>query len=177
VEHRITSAGPWGRRDVAESDVGRPRIIDWGRLGFFVFAYALCLLSLALPAPFLIIGVCAAIGTPLAVIWLIVHSIGTTMDLRSGCLSFPSVLWRRSVSLDQIHDANCQVVYRGGLASLNNVLDSSGSRRRPPAVRQYAVNLSGAFGSRQVRFASKKRRDQFLSLLRQFTHCRITRWS
>jgi hypothetical protein len=42
----------------------------------------------------------------------------------------------------------------------------------------YIVNLSGEFGSRQARFMSKKRRDEFLSHLRQYApHVRITRFA
>jgi len=122
-----------------------------------------------------IVGGTLVVFLPLAIAWLIVQSQGTVMNSGDRTLRFPTAVWRRTVSLDDIHDANCQVVYKTALISIIDAFNKPKRQSRPK--RQYAVNLSGEFGSRQLRFGSKKRRDQFLSVLREYTHCRVTRWT
>jgi hypothetical protein len=100
---------------------------------------------------------------------------GVVFDPDEDELRYPSFALRRSIRLSGITDANAQVVVRALMATLANGI-GSGPKSRPD--KQYAVNLSGDFGTRQVRFASRKRRDQFLSMIRRFApHAHITRWT
>ena len=153
------------------------RIIDWWRIGKATMNYAIYLfasLIFAGGAPHLILSA-LAVGTILFVHWMIVHSIGIVFDPDRDELCYPSFILRRSIPLSGITDANAQVVVRSLMSTLANGI-GSGPKSRPD--KQYAVNLSGDFETRQVRFASRKRRDQFLSMIRRFApHTHITRWT
>lgn len=156
---------------------GTYRIIDWWRIGKAMLNYAIYLfasLIFAGAAPHLILSA-LAVGTILFVLWMIAHLMGIVFDLDSDLLHYPSFALRRSIPLSAITDANAQVVVRALMSTLANGI-GSGPKSRPD--KQYAVNLSGDFGTRQVRFASRKRRDQFLSMIRRFApHAHITRWT
>lgn len=153
------------------------RIIDWWRIGKATMNYAIYLfasLIFAGGAPHLILSA-LAVGTILFVLWLIVHSIGIVFNPDRDELRYPSFILRRSIPLSGITDANAQVVVRSLMSTLANGI-GSGPKSRPD--KQYAVNLSGDFETRQVRFASRKRRDQFLSMIRRFApQAHITRWT
>jgi hypothetical protein len=170
----------WDVGDEAHSDVPYQKIEfyrfrDWKRI--FV-ALALFLLFLffgsvaAISAPRLV-GMGILIGAVLFASWLYSQLCGYVFDFNNDTLSFPSFVIRRKVLIGELHDANAQIVYRTFMSAAASAL--GGNRHGPE--RQYGVNLSGDFGSRQLRFASRKRRDEFLSVLRHYVpHCRITRW-
>jgi hypothetical protein len=103
---------------------------------------------------------------------------GIVFDGRNDTLIYPAYSIRRSIVLSEINDANCEFSSGPVFGTLVAfVLNMSGQSPKSKPSKMYLVNLSGAFGSRQVRFAAKKRRDQFLSLLRRYVpSCRITRW-
>jgi len=159
------------------SKIGTNRIIDWWRIGKATLNYSIYLfasLIFAGAAPHLILSA-LAIGTILFVLWMIAHLMGIVFDLDGDQLHYPSFILRRSVPLSGITDANAQVVVRALMSTLANGI-GSGPKSRPD--KQYAVILSGDFETRQVRFASRKRRDQFLSMVRRFApRARITRWT
>lgn len=166
--HRLSGGAP---------NIGTYRIIDWWRIGKASLNYLIFLvfgLMCAGAAPRLLLTA-LGIGTILFVLWIIAHLMGTVFDLDSDQLRYPSFILRRSIPLSGITDANAQVVVRSLMSGLANNIGSGPKSR---ADKQYAVNLSGNFGTRQVRFASRKRRDQFLSMIRRFApQAHITRWT
>jgi hypothetical protein len=113
-------------------------------------------------------------------IWLgWVHFGGTVFDVKNDTLTFPTLLFSRSIPLSQIRDANAASLTRTYKVP-NVALAGGGSGPKTQTVvhRVYAVDLSGNFGGRQVKFWSRKRRDQFLSVLRNLRpDCHITRWA
>lgn len=157
--------------------IGAYRIIDWWRIGKASLNYLIFLvfgLMGAGAAPRLLLTA-LSVGTILFVLWIIAHLMGSVFDLNNDQLRYPSFILRRSIPLSGITDANAQVVVRSLMSGLANNI-GSGPKNRPE--KQYAVNLSGNFGTRQVRFASRKRRDQFLSMIRRFApQAHITRWT
>jgi hypothetical protein len=154
---------------------GKYRMRDWKRLGAAIVAYLIFLVFIILTIDKSPSSFALPIGTTIFIFWMIAHSLGTVLDLDNKQLRYPSFIIRRRVPLFEIRDANAQVIYRTFLSSLVTVLNNGA---RNPPTRQYAVNISGEFGTHQIRFASRKRRDQFLSLLRRFVPgIRITRWS
>lgn len=105
---------------------------------------------------------------------LFTHFRGTIIDTGKNSLSFPTLFLPRTVKLSEIDDANAEFWTRSG--PIGNFGDSS-VKETTGSARIYAANLSGEFGSRQIKFWSKKRRDQFLSNLRKTApHVRITMW-
>lgn len=157
--------------------LGAYRIIDWWRIGKASLNYLIFLvfgLMCAGAAPRLLLTA-LGFGTILFVFWMIAHLMGIVFDLDGDQLHYPSFILRRSIPLSGITDANAQVVVRSLMSGLANNIGSGPKSR---ADKQYAVNLSGNFGTRQVRFASRKRRDQFLSMIRRFSpQAHITRWT
>jgi hypothetical protein len=113
-------------------------------------------------------------------LWLAtVHFQGTIFDVADDALSFPTLLFRRSVRLSEIRDANvANLTRRFRMLNLALAGGGKGPTTRTSTQRIYAVDMSGDFGGRQVKFWSRKRRDQFLSNLRHLCpKCRITRWA
>jgi hypothetical protein len=105
-----------------------------------------------------------------------VHFTGTIFDLKIDSVTFPTLLFGRKVRLSSIRDANC--VYIERTMTLPIYHESGGPKTHTSVRRIYAVDLSGDFGGRQVKFWSRKRRDQFLSILRQVQPaCKISRWA
>jgi hypothetical protein len=103
---------------------------------------------------------------------------GIVFDARNNRLTFPAYSIRRAVALSEIQDANSESISGGTIIgrTLRNMAQSP--RKNSSRYRMYVVNLSGRFGSRPVRFLSKRRRDQFLSLLRVYApQARITRFA
>lgn len=95
---------------------------------------------------------------------MVKHFQGVSIDGAAGILEFPTRLWRGRILLSEIHDANFESGKTGALLS-------------DKKYREFRVNLSGDFGSHQIRFATKARRDQFASILRRIApHVRISRW-
>jgi hypothetical protein len=113
-------------------------------------------------------------------IWLgWVHFSGTIFDVKNDTLTFPTFLFRRSISLSQIRDANAATLTRTyKIPNMALAGGGSGPKTQTVVHRIYAVNLSGNFGGRQLTLWSRKRRDQFLSVLRDVRpEVRITRWA
>lgn len=111
-------------------------------------------------------------------IW--VQFYGFVFDATADKLTIPTYLIQRSIPLSDIRDANSEFVPGGTIfgAILAAAANATNKGPRSKARRLYVVNLSGPFGSRQARFLSKRRRDQFLSLLRRFApQARITRFA
>lgn len=95
-----------------------------------------------------------------------------SLTLGATRLRFPPFVLSRSVKLSEIADAICEFLEPIRLPNW----DAEGNRVKDGVLRRWAVNLSGHFGSRRLVFWSKKRRDQFLSLLsRAAPQCNITR--
>lgn len=120
----------------------------------------------------LVVGVLSVFGA----LWA--QFAGIHFDATRDKLIFPTYSIRRTISLSEISDANSEFVSGGTILGriFGNMARASGNYKGKQA-RMYVVNLSGEFGSRQVRFLSKRRRDQFLSLLRRYApHARITRF-
>lgn len=166
-----------------QSDVGLPnaRMVDWLQswkapilIGGVVIVAGFFLFQGNGPAINRMVWLAAFVG-----IWtLFVQLRGLYFDRAADRLSYPMLLFRRSIQLSKIDDANCQTK-KGtddplGLAIKllgHTPTDKSESKR-------YIVNMSGEFGARRIIFHSKYKRDQFLSLLRSFApQVRITRWS
>ena len=157
------------------------RIIDWNAVGAASLEFLICGVLGLVQLGDLQHGL-SVILLPVAVIafaTLIQKLAGVTFDPSTGTLRFFSLWLRRSVNLLDIKDANCE--FGIPLSPTRLILAfarSRGKRGRSEArQRTYMVNLSGPFGSRQVRFSHKRWRDRFLSVLRdQAPRCRITRW-
>jgi hypothetical protein len=116
----------------------------------------------------------------LLAIWLgWVHFSGTVFDVKSDTLTFPTLLFTRSIRLSEIRDANAASLARTyKIPNMALAGGGGGSRTQTVVHRIYAVDLSGNFGGRQVKYWSRKRRDQFLSVLCHLRpDCRITRWA
>lgn len=185
--------GPWGPKDLKTDDQSgdeeaprnhspgriKYRIIDWYR------AIVLTVLSLfAIPLVVAIAHYNKFDPGLVFLVWLVAiialvktHFSGLVFDLRKDRLYFPTLLFRRSVCLSAIRDANAQYLHRSfrmaNAASYGGDLGSDSNVKLPI----YAANISGDFGVRQVKFWSKKRRDQFLSYLRLLVpDAHITRW-
>lgn len=103
---------------------------------------------------------------------------GLYFDRNADKLSYPLFLFRRSVRLSAIADANCQTKM-GHDDPFSILVSLIGLRATDdPKSKRYIVNLSGEFGARRIVLHSKYKRDQFLSLLQSFApQCRITRWT
>ena len=104
---------------------------------------------------------------------------GVVLNLEDNTVTFYSFWLKRRLDIKAIRDANCEFGIPLSPALLIFGLFGSGSKSRRSAAQQrtYMVNMSGEFGSRQVRFSHKRWRDQFLSALRDAApRCRITRW-
>ena len=156
------------------------RITDWNAVGAalleFVFCAVFGLIALANGTTL------AAFLLPIALIafiTLLQKLLGVKFDLQAGTVRFFSFWLRRRVSLADIRDANCEFGIPVSPTRLVLALSNQKGRRGRSEARQrtYMVNLSGPFGSRQLRFHHKRWRDRFLSILRdQAPRCRITRW-
>lgn len=103
---------------------------------------------------------------------------GFLFDRTKDRLSYPMYIFRRSMPLSQISDANCQTISKPAFNAINTVVGFfSGHQFKVGTTKRYIVNISGEFGSRRIIFHAKHKRDQFLSLLRNYApQCRITRW-
>lgn len=115
----------------------------------------------------------------LAIWWGWVHFGGTVFDVKNDMLTFPTLLFSRSIPLSEIRDANAASLTRTYKVPNMALAGGGGGPKTQTVVhRIYAIDLSGNFGGRQVKFWSRKRRDQFLSVLRDLRpDCRITRWA
>lgn len=163
------------------ADAGiRVRVVDWYRaitLTTTVVIVAVVLLSATTDSQSVQL-LSAAVS--LFAIWLgFVHFGGTIFDVTQDTLSFPTLLFRRSIRLSEIRDANvANLTRRFQVPNLALAGGGKGPATRASTQRIYAVDLSGDFGGRQVKFWSRKRRDQFLSNLRHlYPKIRITRWA
>lgn len=103
---------------------------------------------------------------------------GFLFDEAKDRLSYPMYIFRRSVPLSEIADANCETISKPAFRATNTVIGVlSGHQFKAGKTKRYIVNISGEFGSRRIILHTKQKRDQFLSLLRAYApHCRITRW-
>lgn len=162
--------------------LGVSRIRDWQQL----IAVPVQLLTVALVLPVLVVAVIGGgfIAASSMVFFMaaipvsiIVTVMGIVFDGASSTLTYPVYVIRRSIPLDAIRAANCQnVTHRTDSDSYSRLVGEGG--RRVAYTRSYHVNLSGSFESRRLKFASKYKRDQFLTYLRDYVPaCRITRWS
>ncbi len=108
-----------------------------------------------------------------------VHFRGTIFDVKNDTLTFPTLLFSRSIPLSEIKDANAASLTRTyKVPNMALAAGGSGPQTHTEVQRIDAVDLSGKFGGRQVKFWSRKRRDQFLSVMRDLRpDCRITRWA
>jgi hypothetical protein len=118
----------------------------------------------------------AAIAAAFGVFLLVVARTQFSGILFNGTtdrLSFPQYFVSRSVTLSEIQDANAETISGGSIVwELIRIL----AKAKGPNIKQHAVNLSGDFGSRRIRFYSRQSRDQFLSLLRKYApQARVTR--
>ncbi len=161
----------------------RARMVDWQR-AFILGSSILLLLFVCLVIlsgkvkahqneEVAMFGLAALSLLILSPILLRTHFLGFAFNSKSDRLTYPTILFRRSIALSEIHDADGQ--YLGEL-KFPGMSDTTTGKDYPTIIRRYAINLSGEFGSRQLKFWSRKKRDQFLSLLRSYApECRITR--
>ena len=160
------------------------RMIDWSRATTISGALAiisLLLTSTAFSTQQPTWGIAALAAFLLLVMMARTHFGGAVFDQASDTLTYPTLWLRRTIHLSAIRDANCQLVRRKHRYDNPARLTGEAGSQKHISFEStyYAVNLSGEdFDTREVRFWSRKRRDQFLSYLRQFVPtCRITRWS
>jgi hypothetical protein len=158
----------------------RFRMVDWKQTAYMtVWTPILLLIGSAFATQFApalsgIMIVAAPISIP---VLLFVHLSGYLFDASQNRLSYPMYVFRRSVSLSQVDDANCQTTFQR-IRTDTRDFGEAGGQVKERSVRRYHANLSGDFGARRVVFFSKYKRDQFLSLLRRYApRARITRWS
>jgi hypothetical protein len=159
------------------------RVIDWTR-SFFIsvnFIVLMCLLPVLAtetfksPALALAGGLVALAGFGIAATN---HFRGTVLLPDKDQLSFPSfIIFRRSVPISEIRDANCEFSRsKFDARHFIELMLGYDLRKLGATGGTYAVNVSGDFGGRQLKFFSRKRRDHFLSILRNVAPgCRITR--
>ena len=126
---------------------GKYRMRDWKRLGTAIVLFVIFLVFILITiskspnlSPIVLL-----LGTTVFLLWMIAHSLGMVFDFNNKQLRYPSFIIRRRVPLFEIRDANAQVVYRTLMSSAANALNK-GAHHRPN--RQYAVNISGEFGTR-----------------------------
>jgi hypothetical protein len=124
--------------------------------------------------------------TILAIPWiLVVNFMGYVFDPANDSLTYPVYLFRRTIQISQIRDANAETTTTRRSYNSNSYARLAGDfgSKRPvqtAVYRSHVVNISGDFGVRQMRFGARYKRDQFLSILRVAApQCRITRgyWS
>ena len=139
------------------------RIIDWSAVGAAVFGFLFSLffglIELGNKNSMSFILLPAAL---ISFVVLVQKLIGVVFDLQAGTVRFYSLWIRRRVFLSEIRDANCEFGILISPAQLW-VLAGGGSKgrgRSAASQRTYMVNLSGSFGSRQVRFHHKRWRGQ-----------------
>jgi hypothetical protein len=170
----------------------KSRIVDWVQAFTFPFEIVIATFLGLILAPVTIAGfgnsrfiaACLVVIFVLAVLAFIgalwSQFAGTVFDADNDKLTFPTYSIRRTVPLSEIRDANSEFVYGGTILGriMGNMARALNRQHTAKPSRMYVVNLSGPFGSRQVRFLSKRRRDQFLSLLRRYApQARITRFA
>lgn len=173
--------------DTAESNaVAQARMVDWLQccklplLFVLIWGYAIYN-SLTSPHgsfdPPTLLGL--AILTLIALYVVVVQLSGFLFDEANDRLSYPMHIFRRSLPLSEVADANCETISKPAFKATNAVIGFlSGLQFRVGMTKRYVVNISGDFGSRRIILHSKHKRDQFLSLLRTYApHCRITRWA
>ncbi|MEW6450051.1 MAG: hypothetical protein AB1490_05345 [Pseudomonadota bacterium] len=172
------------QEDHQGSVVGHPgrtryRMFDWSR------AIGLPVFWLILSIPIIPLSVSMGVNRIVAlIVWLLVfiallraHFGGIIFDLEKDRLTYPVLLLRRTIRLSEIQDANAEYIHRSFKVDALDTPVNPKSEKETVRMPIYAANLSGDFGVRQVKFWSKKRRDQFLSHLRETVPgVRITRW-
>jgi hypothetical protein len=149
------------------------KIRDWSMIGRVLWASGAALLFLLLILVLIMDGVkgqlafgsLAALAVIISLCALFAkHLQGVVLDIAGDTLEFPTRIWRTRVLISEVHDANFETA---------SVMAPFGKKK----YREYRVNLSGDFGSRQVRFATKAKRDEFASALRRGAPMvRISRW-
>ena len=159
------------------------KIIDWSALWLaltqFIVAIFLLLAAGADHAGYRLFGGMIFL---LALVQIKQSMQGVVID--SDEVRFHRFMLRKRIAVGDIRAANCEFGVRFSpmlLFALAGGGSSRGRRGRKSgslALRSYLVNLSGDFGSAQVRFYNKRWRDAFLMALRdRAPRCRITRWS
>jgi hypothetical protein len=119
-----------------------------------------------------------AIFVPIGLFAVVSQLSGFLFDEAKDRLSYPMYIFRRSVPLSEIDDANCETISKPAFRATNTIIGVlSGHQFKAGKTKRYIVNISGEFGSRRIILHTKQKRDQFLSLLHAYApHCRITRW-
>lgn len=144
--------------------IGRALLLWGGTAGVLALAGAILLSNSANAEGYFPAGVACLAAAVGAAALVLKHIPGTVFDTGAATLEFPGRLGRARVLLAEIRDANFDTGKVEGAVS--------GKK-----YREFRVNLSGDFGSQQLRFATKARRDQFASILRRVApHVRISRW-
>lgn len=136
---------------------------------------ALILMSLfcgAMFPPIWLIAGLFALSLPFALI----RQVRGIVIEKNGNISFPGVFRRQRLFVGDITDANAESKTVGGavaaLATLNE------NNKKVSKTKLYFANLSGVFGSKQIRFSDKRKRDQFFGVLHQMApDARITRFT
>jgi hypothetical protein len=171
----------------------RHRIVDWVQvitvpvelLGVLICTVLLLPIIIAWIKPPTTVGLFILIILPGGVLVGLICAIyaqlaGIMFDPAKDLLVIPAYSIRRRIRISEIRDANSEFAPRGTFfgAAMAAVARATNDGKTAKPQKLYIVNLSGTFGSRQARFMSKKRRDQFLSDLRQYApHVKITRFA
>jgi hypothetical protein len=129
----------------------------------------------------------ALTGLLLGMVAIIVHFIGHVFDSARDRLTYPTYIFRRSIPISEITDANCETLighnpFGEAVVHLFFQTASYGKSTStwwtPRLPRVYIADVSGDFGVRQIRFGARYKRNQFLRNLRAVApRCKITRWN
>jgi hypothetical protein len=128
-----------------------------------------------------------AIGLLLGLLAIVVHLMGHVLDPKRDRLVYPAYIFRRSIPISEIRNANCETIMGhnplgeaivGLLIQTGSYGESSKPKRQKRLSRVYVVDVSGDDFGRQIRFGAKYKRNKFLSNLQAVApDCKITRGS
>lgn len=145
------------------------RIIDWPRAIMLTIFTPIFVLMGASQLPLLVLAV-----PVILVATAYIHFKGTYIDVDGDRLTYPMWLCRRSVRISEIQNINAESYTRTLPETSSGEMGVNYPKTRH---RVYAANLSGEFGSRQIKFWSKRKRDQFFGYIEHCApHVNITRW-
>lgn len=178
---KIKSESIENENSIANKVGAEYRMIDWIK-AFSTVIGAIILLPLAwifanviFHSPFISMIILSLLIL-LVPITAIVQFKGYLFDVARDALSYPVYVYRRTIPISEIRNANCQTISGRSTSDPGRIIGES--RPITSHYKYYLVNVSGDFGVRPITFGAKYKRDQFLSILRMVApQCRITRWS
>ena len=102
-----------------------------------------------------------------------VHATGIVIDRENGTLTFPAADVETHL-MDILTFKSFFSLARSETIKLASVRDITNDTKRSAGVKRthqdrYGLNVMGSFGSRQIAFSSKQKRDEFRSALAYYT--------